>query len=219
MTSMPIEPVKIPQNVYIEDRIVGPLTLRQIIISMLGMGFSYAVWASIEKVQGYVPLPLTILVWIPGVLAVIVSFVRINDLSITHLFFLLIERLQKPQTRVYGPRRGLTVNTRSFNVPSANVKNVKGNKPQTDGDIRTLSALLDREQGTAAEQPTNDEDTVEQATLDAAMMEQGSSVPARPVDKNRIRVSPLLQADIEDLEDVNGQKLFHDIFHPPASHA
>ena len=39
---MPIEPVKIPQNVYIEDRIVGPLTLRQTLIMAIGGGFSYA---------------------------------------------------------------------------------------------------------------------------------------------------------------------------------
>ncbi len=216
---MPIEPVKIPQNVYIEDRIVGPLTLRQIIISMLGMGFSYAVWASIEKVQGYVPLPVTILVWIPGFLAIVVSFVRINDLSITHIVLLLIERLQKPQTRVYGPRRGLTVNTRSFNVPTANAKNVAAQKPQADGEIGKLSAFLDHEHPeTSYQDEAAENEAVPPTALDQSQ-EQGSSIPARPVQKNRIRVSPLLQADIDNLEDTNGQKLFHDIFHPPASHA
>ncbi len=217
---MPIEAVKIPQNVYIEDRIIGPLTLRQIIISMLGIGFSYAIWASIAKVQGYVPLAITVIVWIPGVLSVIFAFVKINDLSMTHLLLLLVERIQKPQTRIYGPRRGLTVNTRSFNVPNANSKKVAGTKPQAEGEIGKLSAFLDSE-GVRANRPEEQPaDETEQVMADLSPEpEQGSNVPARPVEKDRIKVSPLLQADIEDLENENGQKLFHDILHPPASHA
>lgn len=214
---MPIEPVKIPQNVYIEDRIVGPLTLRQIIISMLGIGFSYAIWASIAKVQGYVPLPITILVWIPGALAVIFAFVKINDLSLAHILLLMAERMGKPQTRVYGPRRGLTVNTRSFNIPNANAKKVAAQLPQADGEIGKLSAFLDQEGVGASyrEQPA-DEAELQTAPSEPA---QGSSIPARPVDPSRIKVSPLLQSDVADLDESDGTKLFHDIFHPPASHA
>jgi len=215
---MPIEPVKIPQNVYIEDRIVGPLTLKQIIISMLGIGFSYAIWASIAKVQGTVPIPVTVIVWIPGVLAVIFAFVKINDLSMAHLILLFVERINKPQTRVYGPRRGLTVNARSFTPPNANSRKVIANPPHPDADIDTLSALLDHEGIRAAhvEQPADESEPYE---IEPAPPAQGSSIPARPVDRNRVKVSPLLQADIEDLEGQDGKKLFHDIFHPPASHA
>lgn len=212
---MPIEPVKIPQNVYIEDRIVGPLTLRQIIISMLGIGFSYAIWASIAKVQGTVPIPVTVIVWIPGVLSVIFAFVKINDLTMAHLILLFVERINKPQTRIYGPRRGLTVNARSFAPPNPNSRKVVA-KPQPGEEIDSLSALLDREgvRPSHVEQPAD-----EPTDLREEPAEQGSSLPARPVDKNRIKVSPLLQADVADLEGADGQKLFHDVFHPPASHA
>ncbi len=218
---MPIEPVKIPQNVYIEDRIVGPLTLRQIIISMLGIGFSYAIWASIAKVQGTVPLPLTIIVWIPGALAVIFSFVKINDLSLAHLLLLLLERMNKPQTRVYGPRRGLAVNSRSFNVPTANSKKVTAQKPQAEGEIGKLSAFLDQEGIRPASHADQPQEPDALPLEEGAHVEptQGSSIPARPVQKDRVKVSPLLQADISDLEGQDGKKLFHDIFHPPASHA
>ena len=216
---MPIEPVKIPQNVYIEDRIVGPLTLKQIIISMLGIGFSYAIWASIAKVQGYVPLPITIIVWIPGALAVIFSFVKINDLSLAHLLLLMVERMNKPQTRIYGPRRGLTVNSRSFNVPTANSKKVTGTKPQAAGEIGKLSAFLDQEGIRASHQEQPEDESAVEFAEEQVDPVQGSAIPALPVKKDRITVSPLLQADIEGLEGQDGQKLFHDIFHPPASHA
>lgn len=215
---MPIEPVKIPQNVYIEDRIVGPLTLRQIIISMIGMGFSYAIWASIAKVYGYVPWHITVIVWIPGALSVVFAFVKINDLSMAHILLLLLERVQKPQTRIYGPRRGLAVNARSFAQPTQS-KNVSPKPLDETADIGRLSAFLDQEgirpshqDAHADDEPTNVE-TIQEDGI------QGSSIPARPVDKTRITVSPLLNSDIEDIETSNGQKLFHDVFHPPASHA
>ena len=216
---MPIEPVKIPQNVYIEDRIIGPLTLRQIIISMIGVGFSYAVWASIAKVYGYVPWHITVIVWIPGALSVIFAFVKVNDLSMTHLLLLFLERAQKPSTRVYGPRRGLTVNARSFAVPTDSGKKVTSKPLQEETELSKLSAFLDREgiRSSHVEQPQDDEPR--EFAAEPPSPDQGSALPARPVDKNRITVSPLLNTDIADLEGENGQKLFHDVFHPPASHA
>ena len=72
---MPIEPVKIPQNVYIEDRIVGPLTLRQIIMIAVGGGFSYALYASIAKSYGPPNLIVTVLVWLPAILSAIFALV------------------------------------------------------------------------------------------------------------------------------------------------
>lgn len=212
---MPIEPVKIPQNVYIEDRIIGPLTLRQIIVSMLGIGFSYAIWASIQKVYGYVPVHITVIVWVPGALSVIFSFVRINDLSLTHILLLLVERFVKPQTRVYGPRRGLSVNARTFTPPSSGARQKVGSNARQSGrDIDALSSFLDSADAPeAADDPENAEPA---APSEPA---QGSAVPPRPVQPGRVKVSPLLQEDLEDLETPGGRSLMRDIFHPPSSHA
>jgi type IV secretory pathway VirB3-like protein len=215
---MPIEPVKIPQNVYIEDRIVGPLTLKQIIISMLGIGFSYAVWASIAKVYGYVPWHITVIVWIPGVLSVIFAFVKIHDLTMAHIILLFLERAQKPSTRIYGPRRGLTVNARSFAQPAVS-KKIAAKPMGEDAEISKLSAFLDQEGMRPSHVDQPEDDTAEEPMQQAAAETQGSSIPARPVDKNRVKVSPLLQADIADLETSEGKDLFRDVFHPPASHA
>lgn len=216
---MPIEPVKIPQNVYIEDRIVGPLTLRQIIISMLGIGFSYAVWASIAKVYGYVPWHITAIVWVPGVLSVIFAFVKVNDLTMSHLILLLLERMQKPQTRIYGPRRGLTVNARSFAQPTQS-KKVSAKPQQEEAELSRLSMFLDQEGLRPAHEDQPADETEPVGTAPATQQtEQGSSLPARPVDTSRITVSPLLNGTLDDLETNDGNPLFRDVFHPPASHA
>lgn len=201
---MPIDPVKIPQNVHIEDRIVGPLTLRQIIISMLGIGFSYALWASISKVYGGVPLHITIIVWIPAVIALMFAFIRVNDLSMTHLLLLLIERMEKPQTRIWGPRRGITLSTRSFATPTA--ENARQpTSPDNSADLSNLSDLLD----TTSDPETDD-------TIPASDDIQGLALPPRPVQKDRITIEPLTNAALRDVHDASDRPMLKDILsHTP----
>src|SRR3989344_84096 len=111
---MALEPVKIPQNVQIEDRIVGPLTLRQIIIIGIGCGFSYAAWASVSKAYGAVGIPLTALLWIPGLVSVMFAFVKVNDLSLLRICMLFLERISKPTVRTWTPREGLSIHIRTL---------------------------------------------------------------------------------------------------------
>ncbi len=139
---MPIDPIKIPQNVYIEDRIVGPLTLRQVLMVTLGGGFSYAMWASVSKAYGVVALPIQIMVWIPAVISVAFAFVRVNDVSMTRLVLLFLERLNKPALRTWSPRRGLIINIRTFTAPTKDTSDHSDKKNFTR--IDELSALLDR---------------------------------------------------------------------------
>ena len=64
---MPIEPVKIPQNVYVEDRIIGPITLRHLIICGLGGGISYALYSTAAK-AGVMSMPLAVVLWSPALI-------------------------------------------------------------------------------------------------------------------------------------------------------
>ena len=59
---MPIEAVKIPQNVYVEDRIVGPITLRQLIITGIGAGIGYTFYALAAQ-AGLTSIPVMIVCW------------------------------------------------------------------------------------------------------------------------------------------------------------
>ncbi len=144
---MPIDPVKIPQNVYIEDRIVGPLTLRQIIIIAVGGGFSYALYASLAKSYGGPPnIVVTVLVWLPALISAIVALVKINDLSIARICFLMLERVNKPAQRMYGPRRGLAIHIRTSAAISKQGSDQTPNPElaTTQKKIEELSSVLDR---------------------------------------------------------------------------
>lgn len=188
---MPIEPIKIPQNVYIEDRIIGPITLKQIIITAIGCGFSYALFTSFAKAMGGTPpLPITILIWIPGALSVLFAFVKINDLSLLHILLLLIEKANKPTVRTWTPRKGITVHIRT-DTPSQQQHNTSTVAPIcATPRIDELSSLLDRayapdERSSVAIPPM---DETEDMTTDR----ERATPP--PVDPTRIVASPLQDA-------------------------
>ncbi len=184
---MPIQPIKIPQNVYIEDRIVGPLTLKQIIVICLGCGFSYAIWAMISKSYGYVGIPLTILVWIPGALSVVFALIKVNDLSLLRIFFLLLERANKPSIRTWTPRRGISINIKTFAAPVQK----PGDQPVAPKSehLDALSSVLDA--------PTTPREAQEElvtvpSSAEAVNASEQQKSPL-PVRRDRISASPLTE--------------------------
>ena len=106
---MPIEPVKIPQNVYVEDRIIGPITLRHLIICGLGGGISYALYSTAAK-AGVMSMPLAVVLWSPALISAAFAFVKINDLSLLNIILLGIEQSSKPSTRYWSPSPGISIN-------------------------------------------------------------------------------------------------------------
>lgn len=142
---MPIRPVKIPQNVNVEDRIIGPLTLRQIIITAIGGGISYAVWSLISEAYGSVSIPLGIVSALPVLLAAAIAFVRIHDLSIIRIAFLVAEQSQKPSRRTFGPRRGIHINITSLGRSGPAVQDTETVKHtyNPDDSLTELSSMLD----------------------------------------------------------------------------
>ncbi len=141
---MPIDAVKIPQNVYIEDRIVGPLTLRQILTVALGGGFSYILYITAQKLYGTPNLVLTIILWIPAALSVVFAFVTVNDLSIFRLLLLAFESMNKPNTRLFEPRVGISVNIKTAVTPEPEKKAVPPTATATNASFADLSVVLDR---------------------------------------------------------------------------
>lgn len=217
---MPIQAIKIPQNVYIEDRIVGPLTLKQILIVGVGVGFSYALYGMLTKAYGALPLPITIAVWVPAGIASIFAFIRINDISMFRLLLLSIERLNKPSTRVWTPRRGITVNIRTFSPPD-NKKNKAGDARVDANTVQLdeLSVILDRTaiSNTGMSDETDDVDDIAGPAMESVPAPEPSEpsepLPSRPVDPNRISVSTAtgISADTVSSPATGSVSVFRDI--------
>jgi hypothetical protein len=199
---MSIEAVKIPQNVYVEDRIIGPVTLRQIIICMVGAGISYAWWSTLKAAEA-VSAPATILAWSPAGVAAAFAFIKINGISLLRMCMLLIERLEKPSVRRFAPRRGIAINFKT--MPSA--EQLRSRQEQKSVDhISELSALLDRGPNSNNSEPDGITDEEESPLMqyatepEAALSSSEEQVTRAPktVNPDRIRVEPITRASTVD---------------------
>lgn len=90
---------KIPQNVQVEDKIVGPLTLKQLIILGVGGGISYAIYVALAKT--YYWQVWLIPVAIPALLTLLITFVKIAGIPFGKWCFLMVEYFINPKKRTF----------------------------------------------------------------------------------------------------------------------
>lgn len=94
---------KIPQNVGIEDRIVGPLTLRQLIILAIGAGVSYVLFLIAGKAYELNLVEYGVIA-LPALFSAAAALIRINDLSFSKFVLLTLEYNIKPKSRRWDHR-------------------------------------------------------------------------------------------------------------------
>jgi hypothetical protein len=82
---------KIPQFIEIEDKIIGPLTLRQFLYLLGGGGLLAILWF-------YLTLGAFLLIGIPiGVLSLGLAFYKVNGRPLVYVLGSLIKYLTKPR--------------------------------------------------------------------------------------------------------------------------
>lgn len=153
---MPIQPVKIPQNVYVEDRIIGPITLKQLIILGLGAGISYILYASVAQTT-QMSVPLAVILWSPALVAAGFAFLKVNDLSLFQIILLFVEHLNKPATRTWCPHPGISINF----ITRSDEKDETPNKRQDDQShkLMELTKQLEAQQAILGKLMTNQSTT------------------------------------------------------------
>ncbi len=95
---------KVPQDVLRPDKIVGFLTLRQLIIVALGGGISYSLYIILSK-------QYVLEIWLPPVVFVSVitlafAFVKFHDIVFEKLILIFIEYKFRPRARTWQKMRG-----------------------------------------------------------------------------------------------------------------
>lgn len=169
---MPIEPVKIPQNVQVEDKLIGPITLRQVIICLVGGGTSFVLWNIFQK-MGYVNIIFLIIALLPLIVSAAFAFVKVHGLSLLKIILLMVEKNQKPFVRSFGPRTGITINVKTFFHTQEHEKASTTSGVGVD-KFQKLSSLLDEGNPLDAEK-------------NSAKDESGKE-PSKPVDPSKISV-------------------------------
>ena len=137
---------KVPQDVQREDRIVGPLTLKQLIICGIGGSAAYAVYVQLGKNYTLITsLPPTIIV---AGITMVFAFVRPLDMSFTQWLLRWVEFALVPRERVWvqGSADPLPIMMAAVKKPSKEDKKAE-QKAESVVDkhkkLAELSKLLD----------------------------------------------------------------------------
>jgi len=86
---------KIPQDLEIEDKIVGPLTMKGLIIAFVGGGIAYWAYMNLDD-QTWPAIALPVIV-----ITIAIIFVRIKNMTFLTWLYSLILLFLKPQKRVW----------------------------------------------------------------------------------------------------------------------
>ncbi len=134
---------KIPQDVGVEDKIVGPLSLRQLIIVAVGVGISYVIYAISAKLYELNVLEY-IVIALPALIALAAAFIRINNVSFTKFVLLFLEFAIKPKKRLWD-HRGIAhlVAPDLKEKKTGTAAAVAEGKKRKDVDLDELSRILD----------------------------------------------------------------------------
>lgn len=135
---------KVPQDVQREDRIVGPLTLRQLIICGIGFTIAYAIYTTIgreyEVITALIPVVLL------GLVTVIFAFIKPLNLVFEKYILFKIESLILPRKRYW--LKGMGDPSRMMYVPSESAKpkivEKTVEKDKKTKSISELTQILDK---------------------------------------------------------------------------
>jgi len=138
---------KIPQNVQIEDKIVGPLTLRQLIYLAVGGGIAYVIYTILAtkyyiEIWGIFVIPIVLL-------TLAITFVKIKGIPFAKWILLIIEYYKNPRTRTFVMGAGDIYQATIFakNDKKSNTKEAQKTKVLTSEEtikkINALSKVLD----------------------------------------------------------------------------
>jgi hypothetical protein len=124
---------KVPQNVQREDRIVGPLTLKQLIICGIGFSVAYAIYSALAKY--YIWITWVLPVGIVAIITIAFAFVRPLDLSFTKFVMRWVEFTILPRKRFW------ILGAAESYPPSTPTSNKAINAVDKKAEAKALSAL------------------------------------------------------------------------------
>lgn len=86
---------KVPQNIDMQDRIIGPLTMIQLIYAVIGGGLAYSAFMSLPK-------PLSIITAVPiAIFTFALIFIKVNERPFLDFFLSMVQFMSTPKQRVW----------------------------------------------------------------------------------------------------------------------
>jgi len=137
---------KVPQNVQREDQILGPVTLRQLIVLMVTGGISYLLFTQLNELY-YLNQLQQMLIWLPLAIGAAFAFVKIRGISLFKFCLLAIEQnIFLPKKRFWQTNANAHVSmTHSETSKKEEKEETKATKDFSTQKVKNLAALLDGE--------------------------------------------------------------------------
>lgn len=127
---------KVPQNLDMQDRIVGPLTMYQFLYLVIGFMVVYAIFRSGS-------ILLFILVGLPiALLALALAFIKINDQPFLKFLLSLLGFLIKPKISIWHHGQGVA--RVEFNAQNPTENKKVSRKPLDREQLANIAARIDQ---------------------------------------------------------------------------
>lgn len=129
---------KVPQNIDLEDKIIGPLTLIQFVYLMIGGAIFYIMLKTGNTT-------LLVFIGIPVALfALFLAFIKINDQPFSKFVITLMSYIARPKQRVWHKELELEGTPEIKVMPKVNTEKQKPIvKAVEKSDLEKLSQILD----------------------------------------------------------------------------
>lgn len=130
---------KVPQKIDLEDKIIGPLTLKQFIYLLAGAMLDYMIFSAAGS-----SLWAWLIIFLISLLALAFAFIQIEEQPFSYLVMNLFSYLLRPKMRLWDKRSRVTKA-----VEFKNKKEEKFNRPaikakeEVKSSLETLSQVLD----------------------------------------------------------------------------
>lgn len=148
---------KVPQHIEMEDKIIGPLTMKQFVYLLVGGMIFYATIKSYNT-------SLIIFVGIPiALLALCLAFIKVQDRPFSHFLFSLALYVAKPKQRIWRKDWKIAGMDTPIVQKSPKVKKeIHEEKHVGKSELEKLSYILDTKghEKALASQLTNDAPTI-----------------------------------------------------------
>lgn len=110
---------KVPQNIDMQDRILGPLTMIQFVYAVVGFGTCYAIYMSLPRPASYFLIaPIALFV-------VCLDFVKVNERPFLDFFISAIEYAATPKRRFWHQSLGSNLNIEIYHVEKSNEQKIQ----------------------------------------------------------------------------------------------
>lgn len=128
---------KVPQNIDMPDRILGPLTMLQFIYAVIGGGGAYVCYMSL-------PSPLGVVVaFLVATFTLAMIFLKINERPFSHFLLSLIQFMSTPKQRVWQKGSSSDIRVEIYHAPKKNTGPVVAEKHLSHEQLAQYAKQID----------------------------------------------------------------------------